>query len=439
MKQRITFLSQKMQKHPLLLILSHFAFLVCLYLLLYSLGIVKVLPNNNTLYQWDSGWYRSIVENGYVFIENQQCNLAFYPLYPYLWKLLGVNNFYMSLINLSIFIGAFALLARHFKFSTRNIFLFLSFPSLFFCYVPYTEATFFFSSTLLLIGLYKHNLLMASAGIFLASLCRSASLVLFPVLAFGFIMELSKSRAANKKVLYKYFVIFLASLIGSLAVYTLQYYETGEFFAILEVLKTWDKELRIPQLPLTTWGAGKILWLDSSAFLTGFFALVFVIKSFVEKIKDIGYKINPAFTMSMGYLAVVTFYMLMYAGLDGGGGTSIFSLNRYVFATPFFTIFLFYIFNNVKISKISTAVFAASIFIVFTLYGFLGHSYGALKGNSNQLALIVQLVIVFVFALLVFLMSKPQLEKKLSIPFYIINVFLQIHIFHLWIRSAWIG
>src|SRR5947209_10799589 len=34
--------------------------------------------------QWDSGWYRSIVTNGYSYVRGRQSSIAFFPAYPLL-------------------------------------------------------------------------------------------------------------------------------------------------------------------------------------------------------------------------------------------------------------------------------------------------------------------------------------------------------------------
>ena len=39
-------------------------------------------------FHWDSGWYHSIVQQGYSYVAGKQSNVVFYPLYPLLVKAL---------------------------------------------------------------------------------------------------------------------------------------------------------------------------------------------------------------------------------------------------------------------------------------------------------------------------------------------------------------
>jgi hypothetical protein len=49
---------------------------------------------------FDCVWYQSIINHGYSFHYNQQSNVAFFPLFPFVWKMLGLSFFSMSLFNL---------------------------------------------------------------------------------------------------------------------------------------------------------------------------------------------------------------------------------------------------------------------------------------------------------------------------------------------------
>ena len=48
-------------------------------------------PGQASLLYWDAGWYHSIVEHGYRFDAHAANNTAFFPLFPYLWKALGLS------------------------------------------------------------------------------------------------------------------------------------------------------------------------------------------------------------------------------------------------------------------------------------------------------------------------------------------------------------
>ena len=54
------------------------------------------------LCRWDTGFYISIIEQGYRYIPGEQCNLAFFPLYPLMAKLLMSFGFSIPIALLSI-------------------------------------------------------------------------------------------------------------------------------------------------------------------------------------------------------------------------------------------------------------------------------------------------------------------------------------------------
>ena len=43
----------------------HIVVLVSVYTFLFLTGIINFTPNEDLLIQWDAGWYKSIIENGY--------------------------------------------------------------------------------------------------------------------------------------------------------------------------------------------------------------------------------------------------------------------------------------------------------------------------------------------------------------------------------------
>jgi len=164
----------------------HVFILVALFIFLYFIGFLNVVPHGNNLVQWDGGWYKNVHDNGYNYFPDKQSNSGFFPLFPYMWKFLGVGNAGIAIFNAIAFLIAFLLLAYFFDIKRRNIFLLLSVPSLFFCYIPYSESLFFLSSSLFLIGLHKSNKFLIIAGLFFASTCRAASMFFVPAI---FMME----------------------------------------------------------------------------------------------------------------------------------------------------------------------------------------------------------------------------------------------------------
>ena len=101
---------------------------------------------------WDSGWYMTIVENGYELPRRGQSNVAFFPLYPYatvaVSKLVG-NPWAAGLIvsNASVLMSLFylrriALRSLDPDGANRFLVYLLSFPTSFFLSSFYTEGLF---------------------------------------------------------------------------------------------------------------------------------------------------------------------------------------------------------------------------------------------------------------------------------------------------------
>lgn len=252
------------------LIICHFCLFFVAFYLLYLCNIIHAMPGEGNISQWDAGWYASIVQSGYTFVEGKACNLAFFPLFPLVWKATGLSVYGVSILNLVLLMISSGLLVYAFKLSRRETLLLLSMPSMFFCFVPYSESVFFLSASILLVGLHKEKLWLTLLGVFLASTARSASLIFLPILIFLAILFY----ASSKQKVREFFLVGLGSLVGSLAVFLLQFAQTGKFVEVFKVQTYWNRVLQWPEFPITTWDRFRLVWLDGLAFLAGVFAVV---------------------------------------------------------------------------------------------------------------------------------------------------------------------
>src|SRR6266581_636352 len=125
---------RKQENQPLLALLIHWLLLATLCVTAIALlGNILPLMNDANLCNWDANWYCRIKETGYYYIEGQQGTMAFFPLFPFVWKLTMLNATGISLLNLLIFSVSFFFLARTLKLGFVSSLLFLSTPSLLFC------------------------------------------------------------------------------------------------------------------------------------------------------------------------------------------------------------------------------------------------------------------------------------------------------------------
>ncbi len=111
----------------------------------------------NLFFNWDSGWYLSIVQHGYNFIPGKESNVAFFPLYPLLVK---IFSFYTDNQNIVIFTGyllsnIFCLLACFYLYKLvkidysesiafKSVLFLIIYPVSFFFSIFYSEGLFLF-------------------------------------------------------------------------------------------------------------------------------------------------------------------------------------------------------------------------------------------------------------------------------------------------------
>ena len=84
------------------IILCYFSLFIVLYVILCLIGLIEYFPNNVNLVSWDAVWYNGIKDNGYYYDPSRQSSVAFFPLFPYLWRLIGVNAVGISFFNFSL-------------------------------------------------------------------------------------------------------------------------------------------------------------------------------------------------------------------------------------------------------------------------------------------------------------------------------------------------
>jgi hypothetical protein len=429
----------RIAKLPLWLILTgHFMLLVIIYAAFYCFGVIHTFPSASSLMQWDANWYRSIVDSGYSYAQDSQSNVAFFPLFPYLWKITGAGAAGISLINLSLFIAGMSMLRAAFRINNAVFLLLLSIPSLFFCYVPYAEALFFFSCSIAFYGLSRQNPLIVVAGVFLACMSRSAAMVLLPVILFFSLYNIRSERDLRKQGL-EALLYAGAAVFATLLVQIIQYVQTGKFFVIFKSQQQWDRVMSIPSLPLTTWGGADLLWLDGMAFLTGLFAIIFCLMMLVRKVSHFSASSFSAGLLAAGYLAIVTLITLIYSGKDPYGSTSIYSLNRFVFATPFFSVFIWYCFRYFRLSRKAIILFVLVSTSSFLLLGAYSYLRELERFPIPFFKTKIYFGLKFLYALTYLLMLDNGWRHKLLPGVYLFNVVLQVLLFHHFLAGGWVG
>ncbi len=412
--------------------IGHLFLLALLYCLLYIFGLIHIIPQENNLVQWDSGWYQSIVEQGYLFNENEQSNTGFFPLFPLIWKFTKLSNIGISILNLILFlIGIFLVFKSVKQLKPIVVLLSLSFPSLFFMYVPYSEAIFFLSASLYLYGNSVSKDSIKIIALLVASLARPTIFFFLPAVIFSEVLANDKMPFKVKKsILY-----VTAIVIGTLISFYIVGYNSGNFFAYSDSqIQNWSHNFSIPSLPLTTWRGYRILWLDFLGLWVVILSFILSLKYFLKALKNkFVVTEHKNLLLSVSYFSMVFIYILFFHPKEETTGlTSILSLNRYVFCAPF-VFYLFYIFyQKTNITAYKWGIISLALSVVL-----IGFPYKAVAELSYlKTLLFIPLIIGFLG-----LQFVPKLFKTKLVYFlvYLVNSGVQVYLFQSFLKGNWIG
>lgn len=166
----------------------------------------QAFPNHYFLdgfFRWDSGWYARIAERGY-YIEGQQSNVVFFPLYPYLSRFLGflLGDHFLAGFVISNVATLFALfyvyrIGRMFfadEEAERTLVLLLLFPGSLFFAAYYSEGLFLLCAAASVYYFLSDKYLLAGIAGFFAMLTRSTGLLLFVVFVGYLVWEIARRR-----------------------------------------------------------------------------------------------------------------------------------------------------------------------------------------------------------------------------------------------------
>ena len=412
--------------------LIHLASAFVVFLGMYSMGVFEALPSNLNLIQWDSGWYKSIVEHGYVFKENTQSNTGFFPFFPFLWKYLGLSAVGVSIFNFIFFLTGIFIISKTVPLlKNKVVLLSLSFPSLIFMYVPYSEALFFLTASMYLYGNHQSNNYLKVAALLLSSFARPTIFFFLPAVIFSEFLGTDKISAKIKAIVGYSLVIVIGTFISFYIVGA----NSGNLFAYSDSqINNWEHSFSLPNFPLTTWRGYRILWLDLLGLwvvisaLIG--AIIYFIKALQRKMK-ISFDKNTL--LSLSYLSMILIYVLFFHPKEESTGlTSILSLNRYVFCSPFVFYLMYYFFTNQK--QHFTRVLGISLLLSVLLIGFPLTSVVGL--DYLKTLAFVAIAVLFLVAQVVPKLTNAKLAYFMV---YGMNLTLQVYLFQSFLKGNWIG
>lgn len=406
----------------------HYFIAILFYVLLVKMGIFKVYPPQASLLNMDAYWYSQIRSFGYLYISNSMCNMAYFPLFPFLWKATALSPIGISIFNSLLFTVSMAFLIGNKKYNFLQKLVILSFPSFIFFIIPYSEALFFFSGTILLTGYRRNSKMLICIGLLMCGLTRSVSVFFIPIII---ITELwnyifSDRIKSGYKFLKDVALYIFCSALGFIYVCLLQFSITGKWFYFITVQKYWNRQFQIPQLPFTTTSPERILGVDAIALTIGMLAFFILLrlKSLVNlKGRDVIFSI-------LYILGILFLDVFLTNNVDGR--TSIWSINRHIMCTPFFVVFLGFMNFDVKLSSFEKYV----LFLIIAAGAVMTALY-EFPINLNYYLLFF--IVLFCIPLYQVFRDNRKLQFSCLLFFYAANVFLFVMFYQSHVLNLWVG
>lgn len=310
---------------------------------------------------WDVRFYHFMSEHCYGKDDTWPGagTYAFSPLFPFLWRLSHLQAKFMVIVNYLLF--AFSVLILSGLFLSPAVFgkserailftLALTMPSVFSFYIPYCEATFIFTMSVALWGLFKNKLWVFLVFFTLCSLSRPSFLLIGLALITTDIYFL---------IIHKNFKLFIRELgikilpvlLGMMITFFIQYLHSGSFFKMFEVHSMfWDHNFQYPKT-ITDWsteGYGmNIFSIFSVVFPSALFLFVYLLKNY-ETTEIPPVSLFSAATREQYLFSFSIVYFIgnfLFVMLTQGGNLS--GLHRYILVSPFFYLFLFILARKIR-------------------------------------------------------------------------------------------
>lgn len=400
------------------------ALIIISYLLFFivTLLIIKQVCNNNLFSEinfinWDAEHYNYIKNNGY-----EGFRVAFFPLFPLAWKFLHTGIFGIIIFNGLVFLLSFYFLIKKLEINcTKQILLYLTIPSFIFFYLPYSEALFCLCSVFILLGLKSNKSYLVYLGFYLSILSRPTFTIFIPALLITEFLNNNSEKKYLRIGLY-----FLVALLGFLSVGVIQYYDTGEWFKFFSAQKEgWGVQLQMPILPISSWGGGLIVRVNAFAFLIGLLCALYL-SSLILNLKWVKNQRPPKEVLfSLAYIAGIAFLVLF---LKGG---NLYSLNRYLFATPYvIVVFNYWLTQNITISNVNLFKILGLVFVFWLLFGSYLHLQEAIK------FLLLSIYVTLLFAVK---SEKKTMSKYSFLILIILNFTFQIIFYLKFLNKEWVA
>ncbi|GIV43407.1 MAG: hypothetical protein KatS3mg035_0530 [Bacteroidia bacterium] len=325
-----------------------------------SIGVFYIDSHDfqwNYFLQFDAVHYYKIVHLGYNHKRS-----AFFPLFPWIWKILGGKLAPGLIINNFIFSVSFAIINQVFYWNIMQKILFLSIPSSIFYFLPYSESIFALGSACLIYSITSKKDYGIVLSFLLISFSRPAFSILLPSLAIYLFFE--KFSIIRKIKIFGGSFALSATALWLVNEY--QYSQTKIPWGFYSSQQTfWDNHWRLPHFPLSSYGDIHIFRVDLLCFVLGMTCVFLLISYSAKKIYQKTMTENNFMLLIYSYLAGISLLVLFTRG------GSLFSLNRFMLASFYGGIFMVYFPQILRKSYLPFILL--SIFIVLNGYSHIRH------------------------------------------------------------------
>lgn len=378
------------------------------------LGEVNALSEYHFL-SWDAMHLHFIVQNGYDFARS-----AFFPLFPFLWKLSSLSPGSVSLLNGFIFLFSFSMLANQMKLKYTELLSFLAIPSFIFMFLPYSESLLFLFAVIFYYSLKNDRIGLACMALFLMSLTKPTASIFIPAIIVAEFLGQSNFQMISRRIV----LLSLTIVVGNLLVFCFQYYSLGVWFTFFDAQAGWGNGLKWPLFPLTTWNHPHVIWIDSIALWISMIAGILLIY-FIYQRHINGRTFSRVLSYSLLYLVGTGLFVLLFRG------GHLFSLNRFVFATPFLLMATVELKKHFKFEK-STKVIATLI-ISFVIFSML------LFGSYLHIRLLISYVLLSILVGLWFGLQFFKLKKAITWSVIMMLIIFQLFYLVAILHGEWLA
>lgn len=283
--------------------------------------------------RWDSGWYLTIATRGYSIphdITTSYSTIAFFPLYPYLIRILAVviprslattgvfvligwlvSN--LMLIGALIFVRQLVIDTEHDdRLAERAVWYLLLFPTSFFFSCVYTESTFLFLASGALLAALREKWPLAGIASALLVLSRPQGILIVLPLLWAFAAENHWTLKGLLRPQIGWILLAPVALLGHLV--TL-YPLTGNLLAPLLAQHAWNHQFALPwqsllhPQPVTPYLTSLMQALALISLVAGLASLK-VLKSKTLAVFTLTLLLFPLFTTNVG--SVIRHYATVF-------------------------------------------------------------------------------------------------------------------------------